>query len=232
MNQDCVDWLYGLSAPMVALNKRYGASYTSPSFFPDRTFVDMESDWGIDSRQALLNCVFNMVDDGHAPILSRYYSMYSRFSESEWCDYCQAQDDYQKVLLAFVEQTFCVCGYGGIRSWDYARMGYLLRNGTTNKYISEEEALWIFSRIAARSQYFYRSWHHYSAGWAIGFQYWETLNNKEDLEALRCELTRASQTHTMKILISDKDSPCNRLPWYTEIDELEKPESLAEYDWS
>ena len=232
MNQDSIDWLYGLSAPMVALNKDNGASYTSAYFIPERDFVDLNESWGINSRETLLNCVFDMVDDGHATLLSRYYSRYCRSSEADWRNYCQDQNDYQKVLMKFVEQTFCVCGIGGIRSWDYARMGYILRNGTTNKYITEDEALWIFTKIASRSQYFYKSWHNYFAAWSVGFQFWESINNKEDLEALRCELTRASQTRTMKILINDEDSPCNRLPWYIDIEELEKPESLREYDWS
>ncbi|OCG77668.1 DUF1266 domain-containing protein [Gilliamella sp. Occ4-3] len=232
MNQDCVDWLYGLSAPMVVINIENGASYTSPFFYPDRDFVDMKESWAIDSRETLLNCVFGMVDDGHASALSKYYLMYSRLSEFDWYDHYQEQDDYQKVLLDFVKQTFSVCGTAGIRSWDYARMGYILRNGTTNKYITEQEALWILSRIGLRCQYYYRNWHHYFTGWFVGYQYWISLNSKEDLETLRCELTRASRAHTMANLHEDKDAPHNRLSWYIDIEELEKPESLMEYDWS
>lgn len=233
MDQNYIDWLYGLSAPMVALNKEYGASYTSPFFFPDRDFVDMNDDWGIDSRNSLLEMVFKMVDNGHAPALSRYYFMYARLFEHEWIEYCRTLTDYQKVLIEMVEQTSSVCGTGGIRAWDYARMGYILRNGTTNKYISEQEALWIFSRIGLRAQYYFKTWHHYFASYYIGFHYWKSLNDDDqNLDTLRCKLSRTLRTHTMAILRSDEESPCNRLPWLIDIEELEKPESLMEYDWS
>ncbi|OCG00451.1 DUF1266 domain-containing protein [Gilliamella sp. wkB112] len=232
MDQNYIDWLYGLSAPMVALNKEHGASYTSPFFFPDRDFVNMNDDWGIDSRESLLEMVFNMVDNGHATALTPYYFMYDRLPEYKWLEYCQSQTDYQKVLLKMAEQTFSECGVGGIRAWDYARMGYILRNGTTNKYITEQEALWIFSRIASRSQYYYKSWKHYFSGWLVGYQYWKSLSNDKNLDILRCELSRMSKINIISMLNSDEDSPCNRLPWFIDIEELEKPESLMEYDWS
>lgn len=232
MEQQHIDWLYGLSAPMVARNKEYGASYTSPFLFPDRDFVDMNEDWGINSRESLLDLVFRMVDDGHAPALSSYYLMYNRLTEYEWFEYYQKQTDYQKVLLEMVEKTASECGSGGIRSWDYARMGYILRNGTTNQYITEDEALWIFSRIAQRAQYYYRSWEHYFAGWFIGHHYWKSLSNDDNLKVLRCTFSRSTITQVMAILALDKDSPSNALTWYIELEELEKPESLKEYDWS
>ena len=232
MNQDYIDWLYGLSAPMVALNKECGASYTSPFFFPEDKYTDLKKDWDIDSRETLLAMVFNMVDDGHAPALSNHYFMYPRLSAIDWLKYTEKHTDYQKVLLELVEKSYLECGVGGIRSWDYARMGYILRNGTTNKFITEPEALWIFYRIALRAQYYYSSWQSYYSGWFIGYQYWKSLSNKENLEILRCELCRSSQVWTMNKLYNNEDSPHHHLPWYIEIEELEKPESLMEYDWS
>lgn len=232
MNQDYIDWLYGLSAPMVALNKESGASYTSPFFFPGYEYIDMQKDWGIHSRETLLAMVFNMVDDGHATALSKHYFMYPRLSALDWLNYTEKQSDYDKVLLEFVEQTYSECGAGGIRSWDYARMGYILRNGITNKFITEEEALWILYRIGLRAQYYYSSWQSYFSGWFVGYQYWESLTNKEDLERLRCDLCRSSQTWTMTKLYTDENSPYHHLPWHIEIEELEKPESLMEYAWS
>ncbi|OCG16667.1 hypothetical protein A9G09_02465 [Gilliamella sp. wkB292] len=232
MNQDIIDWLYGLSAPMVVLHKDKGASYTSPFFYPQQDFVDMSESWGIDSRETLLNCVFDMVDDGHASTLSQYYFIYSRYAEFDWCNYYNEQTDYQKVLLDFVKQTFPICGVASIRSWDYARMAYILRNGITNKYITEQEALWILFRIGIRAQYYYSSWQHYFTSWFIGYQYWISLNNKENLELLRCELSRASNAHTMTNLYSDLQAPFNRLPWFIDLDDQQKPESLMEYQWS
>ncbi|OCG06974.1 hypothetical protein A9G13_08280 [Gilliamella sp. wkB178] len=232
MDQNYIDWLYGLSAPMVALNKECGASYTGPCIFPEDEFVDMSKDWGISSRENLFDRVFGMIDDGHATALSHYYFMYDRLPEYKWLAYCQSQNDYQNVLLTLVEQTFSECGVGGIRAWDYARMGYILRNGITNKYITEQEALWIFSRMALRSQYYYKTWKQYFAGWFVGYHYWKTLGDNQNLEILGYELSKSSRTHIMSILNTDEDSPCNRLPWFIDIEELEKPESLMEYDWS
>lgn len=232
MHQDCTDWLFGLSAPMVALNKEEGASYTSPYFYPERNYTDMKKDWGIDSRESLLSMIFDMVDDGHAPALSKHYFMYPRLTAPHWLKYIEKHCDYDKVLIEYVEKTYSECGVGGIRSFDYARMGYLLRNGTSNMFITEDEALWIFYRIALRAQHYYSSWQSYFSGWFIGYQYWESLSNKEDLEQLRCELCRSSRNWTMSKLYSNEDSPYHHLPWYIELEEIEKPQSLMEYAWS
>lgn len=231
MEQDYIDWLYGLSAPMVILNKRYGASYTSPFFYPNDDFIDLKESWEIDSRETLLDCVFTMIDDGHAPLLSEFYSKYSQLSEFDWLSFYERQTDYHKVILKFVEQTFPICNIAGIRSWDYARMAYLLRLGTTNKYVTEEECLWILHRIGLRSTYFYQSWQHYLVSWFIGLQYWNNLQIKDDLEKLRCELSRSSNVTSMANLYEDKQAPFNRLPWFIDIEKFEKPESLREYDW-
>ncbi|OCG21108.1 hypothetical protein A9G11_09235 [Gilliamella sp. wkB108] len=232
MDQNYIDWLYGLSAPMVALNKEYGASYTGPNLFPDREFVKMDDDWGIDSRESLFECVFRMIDAGHAPALSQYYFLYDRLPQYKWLEYSQSKTDFQKVLLEMVEQTFTECGVGGIRAWDYSRMGYILRNGITNKYITEQEALWILYRMALRSQYYYKTWQQYFAGHFFGYFYWKTLRDEPSLDVLRYNLSRAYQMQSMTELQTDANSPCNRLPWFIDIEELEKPESLMEYDWS
>lgn len=232
MNQQILDWLYGLCAPMVVVNKEYGASYTGPFCFPNLEFVDMKDDWGIDSRESLLQCVFRMVDDGLASSLSIYYNIYHHLPEYKWLDFYQNQGDFEKVLLDMVAQTYSECGQGGIKGWDYARMVYVIRNGTTNKYITEQEAIWLLSRIAVRAQYFYNSWENYFSSWFIGRHYWKALDKKDNLPSFRCVLTRSSSIHLITMLKTDQDSPSNLLPWFLDIPNIEKPEALKEYDWS
>lgn len=231
VSQDFIDWLYALSAPMVMLNKKNGAIFTSPYVFPDDTFIDLSENWEINSRETFLKQIFDLVDDGPAQFISQLYFKYSRFSEIEWLKYCEEQTDIQKIILKYVEQTFPACGVAGIRSWDYVRAAYLIRIGTTNKYVTEQEALWILNRISLRARCFYESWQHYHIGWFIGHRYRQTWGI-EDLEQLHCQLTRTSQRHVMAELYTDKTLPYNLLPWFINIEELEKPTSLMEYDWS
>lgn len=233
MDQQYIHWLYGLSAPMVALNSAYGASFTLPSFYNDDEFVDLKESWNISSREELLDTIFRMTDDGHAEALSEGYFLRGRMLQSEWQDYLENQNAYQRVLLGFVSATSALCGSGGIRAWDIARMSFLSRIGVLDKYLTEQESLWIHFRLALRARYYYSSWQTYCAGYLFGRRYWQSLDIDEP-ELLCCALDQKGQANSglMKELTEHKDSPLVNLPWYIDFEEIEKPESLQGGDWS
>ena len=95
-----------------------------------------------------------------------------------------------KVSYAqFVASTAECCGEGGIKAWDYVRMGFLSRMGVLNNWLSEEESLWIQSRIHLRALRYYRNWRQYFAGYTFGRQYWQSPED-DNLQLLREFLAR------------------------------------------
>jgi len=131
-------WLLALSAPMVAINAGPGADYDCDKFYPFDTSVDLSESWGIDSREQLFEMILRMIDNGHADDLAHYFRLWHRLSLTEWHNYAAHQTPAVQVLLALVADSAVMCGDGGIRAWDLARMGFLCRIGLLNGWITPE----------------------------------------------------------------------------------------------
>ncbi|NMC25342.1 MAG: DUF1266 domain-containing protein, partial [Serratia sp.] len=144
-------WLLALSAPMVAINAGPGADYDCDKFYPFDTSVDLSESWGIDSREQLFEMILRMIDNGHADDLAHYFRLWHRLSLTEWHNYAAHQTPDVQVLLALVADSAVMCGDGGIRAWDLARMGFLCRIGLLNGWITPEENVWLHSRLAVRA---------------------------------------------------------------------------------
>lgn len=61
--------------------------------------------------------------------------------------------------------------------------------GVLNNWLSEEESLWIQSRIHLRALRYYRNWRQYFAGYTFGRQYWQSPED-DHLQLLREFLAR------------------------------------------
>lgn len=61
--------------------------------------------------------------------------------------------------------------------------------GVLNNWLSEEESLWIQSRIHLRALRYYRNWRQYFAGYTFGRQYWQSPED-DNLQLLREFLAR------------------------------------------
>ena len=68
-------------------------------------------------------------------------------------------------------------------------MGFLSRMGVLNNWLSEEESLWIQSRIHLRALRYYSNWRQYFAGYTFGRQYWQSPED-DHLPLLREFLAR------------------------------------------
>lgn len=66
---------------------------------------------------------------------------------------------------------------------------FLSRMGVLNNWLSEEESLWIQSRIHLRALRYYRNWRQYFAGYTFGRQYWQSPED-DHLQLLREFLAR------------------------------------------
>ncbi|MDY4349810.1 DUF1266 domain-containing protein [Pectobacterium brasiliense] len=224
-------WLMALSAPMVALNIKYGARFYEPTFYEPGEPVSLSNSWGITSREGLISMINDMTDGGHAERLAYYYHLWHHLTASEWQQHCANQSEDVQGVLALVTETAALCGEGGIRAWDLGRMSFLSRIGLLNGWISEKENLWIHTRLADRARYYYRSWENYYAAFLIGRTYWLTLD-EEDPECQRYIFSNASQNpdyiDQIGTLYTHPDCPIHDLDWDVDPIEMDKPESLPE----
>lgn len=226
-------WLLALSGPMVAINAGPGAAYDCDQFYPFDTSVDLSDSWGIDSREELFEMILRMIDNGHAQDLAQYFRLWHRLSLAEWQDYLSQQSPDVQPLLALVADNAVMCGDGGIRAWDLARMGFLCRVGLLNGWITSEENLWLHSRFGARARYYYTSWQRYNAGFIIGRLYWQSLNASDAAArriALSADAGSSANIEVMRQLYTHPESPVSQVPWHIEMIEIDKPASLPEMD--
>jgi len=226
-------WLLALSAPMVAINAGPGADYDCDKFYPFDTSVDLSESWGIDSREQLFEMILRMIDNGHADDLAHYFRLWHRLSLTEWHNYAAHQTPDVQVLLALVADSAVMCGDGGIRAWDLARMGFLCRIGLLNGWITPEENVWLHSRLAVRARYYNTSCQRYNAGFIIGRLYWQSLNASEaDARRYAFSIDAGSTTNIelMRQLYTHPESPMPQLPWHITMIEIDKPASLPEME--
>lgn len=235
MDQEYQRWLFTLSAPTTALNLEYGAAYFAPNLFPEGSPIDLKESWDIESRQDLIDTVIRMVEQGHADELSYPYYLWHQILPDSWNDFVSAQEEPRRILLEFVADTAGICGFGGIQAWDLSRMGYLCRIGVLNSWLTEQESLWLQSRIANRARHYYESWQQYTNGFLTGRTYWLSLS-EERTEFKRYAFASKGNTDTnvniVRNLFARSDSPYLMVPWVQELPEINKPESLGEVDWS
>ena len=226
-------WLLALSAPMVAINAGPGAAYDCDEFYPFDTSVDLSDSWGIDSREELFEMILRMIDNGHAEDLDQYFRLWHRLSLTEWQDYAARQTPEIQTLLALVADSGVMCGDGGIRAWDLARLGFLCRIGLLNGWITSQENFWLHTRLGVRARHYYSSWRNYNAGFIIGRLYWQSLN-ASDADARRYAFSADAGSTTnielMRQLYTDPESPISQLEWHIASIEMDKPVSLPEMD--
>lgn len=68
-------------------------------------------------------------------------------------------------------------------------MGFLCRVGVLNKWLTQEESLWLQSRVHLRALHFYSGWVQYYAAYSLGRLYWQSPE-EDDLKALKIFLAR------------------------------------------
>ena len=225
-------WLFGLSAPMVALNPP--ASYSDAAFYPSPQFVDLQCSWSIADRAELLEMFRGMVDHGHAQHIDGAYRQWTRRLPSEWGALLETLSLRERAFHEFAGRTFGSCGPGGIRAWDLGRMGFLLRCGLRNEWIDLSESLWLHGRLAVRARHYFGSWFAYLNSFLAGHAYWSCLNVSD--EKLAYELGRQGESsggaHIARTLARDIPVYLADLPWDMLLDLPQRPASLEEFNWS
>lgn len=151
MNKEEQYLLFALSAPMEILNQGCKPAHDSPKMYTGIKEFDLSSSWGINNRDDLIQTIYQMTDDGHANDLAGLYLTWHRSSPEEWKALIAGGSERGLIYTQFVAQTAMCCGEGGIKAWDYVRMGFLSRVGVLNNWLTEEESLWLQSRVYVRA---------------------------------------------------------------------------------
>lgn len=133
MNKEEQYLLFALSAPMEILNQGCKPAHDSPKMYTGIKEFDLSSSWGINNRDDLIQTIYQMTDDGHANDLAGLYLTWHRSSPEEWKALIAGGSERGLIYTQFVAQTAMCCGEGGIKAWDYVRMGFLSRVGVLNK---------------------------------------------------------------------------------------------------
>lgn len=220
--------LFALSTPMEVLNSRaIGAkpSHFSPVMYTGKSHFDLSDSWGINNREDLIQTIYQMTDGGHASNLAILYSRWFTLSPRQWRESTAKLGEQGQIIARFVAETAMCCGRGGIKAWDYVRMGFLCRMGVLNKWLTEEESLWLQSRIYERAHYFYHGWIEYFAGYSLGRLYWQADGNAMQEYFTRLKYDR-SGVRMFDELASTTESYYAQLPWRPLTERPTCPETL------
>lgn len=133
MNKEEQYLLFALSAPMEILNQGCKPAHDSPKMYTGIKEFDLSSSWGINNRDDLIQTIYQMTDDGHANDLAGLYLTWHRSSPEEWKALIAGGSERGLIYTQFVAQTAICCGEGGIKAWDYVRMGFLVAGWCTQQ---------------------------------------------------------------------------------------------------
>lgn len=224
-------WLWALSAPMAALNP--GTWYDAPAFCKDK-YINLRESWGIDDREQLFEMLERMTDNGHATHLEDAFRAWEHCLPSEWQALLEKLEPRERILHQFASRTFGNCGPGGILSWDYGRMGFLLRCGVRNQWIDVAESIWLHSRLAVRAQFHYSNWLAYFNGFLVGRAFWSLMSKSDDELAFELDRQGIFSNNLLIVHGLNQNIPVflADLPWQMELDVPQRPASLEELDWS
>ncbi|EAA1885477.1 DUF1266 domain-containing protein [Salmonella enterica subsp. enterica serovar Fluntern] len=219
MDKDEQYLLFALSTPMEVLYIGNEPSHTSPAMYTGIPAVDLSDSWGIDNREDLIQTIYRMTDDGHAADLAPFYTRWFTLSPRQWREFTVQLSEQGQIYARFVAETALCCGRGGIKAWDYVRMGVL------NQWLTEEESLWLQSRIYARAYYFYDGWIQYFAAYSLGRLYWQTEGGdiQEHFTLLQYD---HSGKRMFNELASSTESYYAQLPWRPLNEQPICPETL------
>ncbi|EEX2835775.1 DUF1266 domain-containing protein [Escherichia albertii] len=231
MDKDEQYLLFALSAPMEILNQGCKPSHDSPKMYTGIKEFDLSSSWGINNRDDLIQTIYQMTDEGHANDLAGLYLAWHRSSPEEWKTLISDGAGRELIYIQFVEQTAMCCGEAGIKAWGYVRMGFLSRVGVLNNWLTEEESLWLQSRVYVRARHFYNNWAHYFAAYSLGRLYWQSSQCEDDTslrEALTLCKYDSAGSRMFEELVAGRDRFYATLPWRPLTVQPECPATLKD----
>ncbi|MFP8966857.1 DUF1266 domain-containing protein [Pokkaliibacter sp. CJK22405] len=236
MDESKQQWLFALSAPIVAMCRDVSLSCTSHSVTDTDPPTSLHQ-FRCSDREELLEDVETLM---HLAGNNELSTLYRRWHQLTPGTPLVANDApcVDQSLAEFVSQTAVYTGPAGIAAWYLARAGLILRLGFGDGLITEDESLWLHCQLSHSARGCYRSWSAYVYGFLMGRAYWQSTSRNADFppEHLVHSLLQHGSApwfeHIVRALLQPQDSPLSAHHWSLSCDEPPRPSTLAEEIWS
>jgi hypothetical protein len=212
LNRAQKEWGLAASALLTELNREHHDTLAGVTITEERKIHNrqrMETWWGIQSRQDLLNTLAWLDETGHRRMFAALGERVSQMEPEEFDKLLTHADAENANSLRIARRYYRKLGEQSLVAWDYARYISLCREGYSVGYLSEDEA-WQRIIYAARIlQRTFGSWQELGENYLIGREFWSLAQTQKDGEAMRTIYSR---------LLSNSNSPWNRIPWALDLE--------------
>lgn len=197
-------WVLGLSA---LLSERNGKPLDRLRHHENvdgvRHFV--KRDWGIESRDELLDMLQWLKDEGHNQSYLETQAFMSSLSEESMNAYINASPDNNQLAKRKIVKNYRhVLGKGGISAWDYGRYASLCQWGVIVEWLEEDECWEKLFSIARKAQQEYLDWYDYGVSYIAGRLYWRGVATGDNTDA---------EMEVIRRIIANANSPWNKINW-------------------
>lgn len=144
---------FALSTPMEVLYIGNEPSHTSPAMYTGIPAVDLSDSWGIDNREDLIQTIYRMTDDGHAADLAPFISAGLRYLLINGANSPHSLANRARFMRDLLPKPHYAAGVAALKPGTMCVWGFM-PDGVLNQWLTEEESLWLQSRIYARAYYF------------------------------------------------------------------------------
>lgn len=135
------------------------------------------------------------------------------------------------IYTQFVAKPLCAVGKGESKPGIMFEWGFCHGSVWLNKWLTEEESLWLQSRVYVRAHHYYHSWMHYFSAYSLGRLYWQS-SQCEDNTSLREALTLykydSAGSRMFEELAAGSDRFYATLPWQPLTVQSECPVTLKD----
>lgn len=184
----------------------------------ERTQHSLKRDWGIETRDDLLDMLKWLENEGHNRGYMRRHRYLSTLSDAErerQVESCRDNIElYNEYLI--VKNNLAILDNVGIEAWDIGRYVNLCRWGMTTGLLNENEGWRRIIGIAIYAQRRYSGWFHFAVSYITGRQYWRSLATEDFI---------TDQMAILRRLTGNPKSPWNTLDWDMQLTQLAEFES-------
>lgn len=214
-------WGLGLCAILTEMNRDehhtlFGRGDTPEDL--ERTRHSLHRDWGIDTRDDLLDMLKRLETEGHNRGYMRRHRYLATLSdaerEREVARFKGDIDRYHEQLI--IRNNLAILDNVGIEAWDLGRYVNLCRWGMTLGLMEENEGWRRIIGLSIYTQRRFNGWFHFAVSYVTGRQYWRSLATKDYID---------EQMLILKRLTGNPESPWNALDWDMQLTQLAEFES-------
>ena len=180
-DSNLTEWLLGVGAIIAREADGDGGPYRIGIGRRESAYIFMarrslNQNWGINSRETLLQTIDNIANHGHSYQFDRDAALFKSLSAAEQnilLSNAQGIDAYMWPYVVSLDKKW---GDKSVRAWDWFRVGHLCRWGYNVGYITLEEAYTLFEPTARNLRATFSSWDEATENYLDGYAYWGRID--------------------------------------------------------